>query len=547
MQNDSGHTLSAWMGVSIESDGPLTADATADVCIVGAGISGISTAYLLAKEGKRVLVLDDGPIGGGETGRTTAHFVNALDDRYFEIERVHGEGGARLAAESHTDAIERVAEIVAMEGIDCALRRVEGYLFLSPEHGEELLDRELAALHRAGLDEVEKIRRAPLDTFDSGMCLRFPHQVQLHPLKYLAGLSAAIRRMGGKIHTGTHVSDVQGGLSATVTTTSGLKVKADHVVVATNSPVNDRVVIHTKQAPYRTYVIGLAVPRGALPHVLLWDTGDPYHYVRTMGDDAAMEELLIVGGEDHKTGQAHDMEQRWAALEQWTRIRFPMARELRLKWSGQVLEPVDGLAFIGKNPVDQPNVYIATGDSGNGMTHGTIAGILLTDLILGRESPWEKLYDPRRKSLRTLGELAKENVNAGLQYADYVLPPDVISADRIARGAGAVMQRGLKKIAVHRDAAGQLHECSAVCTHLGGVVQWNEAEKTWDCPLHGSRFDPDGKVLNGPAISPLARTDEQEETSPARSTAEPRGRSPKVRQAPPVEAPKKRERPPGDR
>jgi glycine/D-amino acid oxidase-like deaminating enzyme/nitrite reductase/ring-hydroxylating ferredoxin subunit len=481
---------------------PLTTDTRADVCIIGAGISGLTTAYLLTQVGKSVVVLDDGAIGSGMTSVTTAHLANALDDRYFEIERLHGERGSRLAAASHTAAIDRIESIVKRERIACDFKRVDGYLFCAPEHGEDFLDRELAAAHRAQLHEVAKLPRAPL-AFDTGACLRFPNQGQFHPLKYLAGVAAAIERAGGRIYTGTHATRVAGGTDASVSFKGGT-VRAGHIVVATNAPVNDLVVIHTKQAPYMTYVIGARVPKYAITEALYWDTGDPYHYVRLQPLDAE-HDLLIVGGEDHKSGQADDIEQRHPRLEQWARERFPQMGEVQYVWAGQVMETVDGLAFIGHNPLDQDNVYTVTGDSGMGMTHGTIAGILLTDLILERANPWKDLYDPGRITLGASGEFAKEALNMAAQFVDYVTPGDVDSPDQIAKDSGAVLRRGAAKIAVYRDATGEVHERSAICPHLGCIVAWNPVEKTWDCPCHGSRFDKFGAVINGPANVGLTR------------------------------------------
>jgi glycine/D-amino acid oxidase-like deaminating enzyme/nitrite reductase/ring-hydroxylating ferredoxin subunit len=441
-------------------------------------------------------VLDDGAIGSGMTGVTTAHLTNAIDDRYFHIESLHGERGARLAGESQTAAIDRIESIVTRERIACDFIRLDGYLFCAPEHGEDFLDRELAAAHRAGLLNVAKIARAPL-AFDTGPCLRFPDQAQFHPLKYLSGVSQAIERAGGRIYAGTHATRVNGGDNATVETERGT-VSAGHIVVATNVPINDMVVIHTKQAPYMTYVVGARVPRNAVTAALYWDTGDPYHYVRLQPIDAD-HDLLIVGGEDHKSGQADDIEQRHPRLETWARERFPSMGEVLYTWAGQVMETVDGLAFIGRNPMDHNNVYAVTGDSGQGMTHGTIAGMLITDLILGRHNAWEPLYDPGRVTLRAVTDYVKENLNVASQYADYVTGGDVESVEQIAKDSGAVVRRGALKVAVYRDATGALHERSAVCTHLGCIVTWNPVEKTWDCPCHGSRFEKFGGVLNGPA------------------------------------------------
>jgi nitrite reductase/ring-hydroxylating ferredoxin subunit len=263
--------------------------------------------------------------------------------------------------------------------------------------------------------------------------------------------------------------------------------------------VNDLVVVHTKQAPYMTYVIGARVPKNSVTHALYWDTGDPYYYVRLQPNIDADHDLLIVGGEDHKSGQADDIEQRHPRLEAWAREHFPSMQDVAYRWAGQVMEPVDGLAFIGHNPLDADNVYTVTGDSGNGMTHGTIAGILITDLILGRPNPWTSLYDPGRITLSATGEFAKEAVNMAAQYADWVTGGDVAAIGEIAKDAGAVIRRGATKVAVYRDPTGAVHERSAVCPHLGCIVSWNPAEKTWDCPCHGSRFDKFGDVINGPA------------------------------------------------
>lgn len=495
----SASTGSVWTStVKLPSFAPLTGDTSADVCIIGAGISGLTTAYLLTQVGKRVVVLDHGAVGSGMTGVTTAHLVNALDDRFFELERMHGERGSRLAAESHSSAIDQVEQIASREGIQCDFARLDGYLFLAPEHDEAYLDRELAAIHRAGLHNVTKMARAPL-AFDTGPCLRFPHQAQFHPLKYLAGLAEAVERGGGRIYTGTHATRIQGGDDAHVMIEQGSTVRCGAIVVATNTPVNDLVVVHTKQAPYMTYVIGALVPRASVPLALFWDTGDPYHYVRIQPAVDGTHDLLIVGGEDHKSGQADDIDARHARLESWSRERFPMMGDVAFRWGGQVMEPHDGLAFIGHNPLDHDNVYTVTGDSGNGMTHGTIGGMLITDLILGRHNPWKALYDPGRVTLRATGAFTREAANMAAQYADWVTPGDVSDADQIEKDSGAVMRRGALKVAVYRDATGTLHERSAVCPHLGCIVAWNPAEKTWDCPCHGSRFDRFGDVINGPA------------------------------------------------
>src|SRR6184192_1827410 len=492
---------------------PLTENLTADICVIGAGIAGVTAAYLAAREHRDVILVDDGPVGGGMTGRTTAHLVNAIDDRYIDIEAFLGEACARLTAESHTAAIDCAERIVREHKIDCDFERVDGYLFLPPGGSVKELIEELEAIHRAGLRDVARVDSVPNTKINSDAVLRFPRQAQFHPLKFLKGVAGALIDSGGKIFTGTRVVAVEGGDRVKIQTADGHTITAEAAVVATNCPINDRVVIHSKQAPYATYAICLRVTR-EVEHALFWDTAltaederqeigpVPYHYVRFARDGHG--DVLMVGGEDHKTGQAVDFEQRFVKLERWARDRFPSVGEITDRWSGQVMEPVDGVAYMGRNPGDK-NVYVVTGDSGNGMTHGILAGMLIVDLIAGRENPWAKLYDPSRKTLkpRVLADYLAENANVAAQFRDYVTPGSVKSVGEIKPGEGAVLRDGLKKIAAYRDENGNLHAFSAICPHLGCVVRWDGCEKTWDCPCHGSRFDALGCVLNGPAISDL--------------------------------------------
>jgi glycine/D-amino acid oxidase-like deaminating enzyme/nitrite reductase/ring-hydroxylating ferredoxin subunit len=502
----SERSLSLWESTNPQHDlPPLSGDATADVAVVGAGIAGMSVAYHLAKAGKSVIVLDDNAIGGGETGQTTAHLTAAMDDFYQVLEKVHGKDGARIAHESHQGAIDAIERIVQAEGIDCDFYRVDGYFFLSPDRDVTFLEKERDAATRAGAEGLEIVPRIPVDGWESGPALRFPNQGQFHALRYIEGLTRAVQAAGGRIHTGNHVVGVEGGARPKVSG-DGFSVTAGAVVIATNSPISNRFAIHTKQAPYRTFVVAGKVPAGAVPRILFWDTLDPYHYVRTQPVDGdPSQSWLIVGGEDHKTGHHDDAENRFARLEAWAKERFPV-QSFELRWSGQVMEPVDYMGFIGRDPGFE-NVYVATGDSGQGMTHGTIAGILISDLILGRANEWEKLYDPGRKTLSfdSAKQFLEENLDVALQFKD-LLPTggEVEGAAQIKPGEGAILQVGGSKVAAYRDEQGVLHQKSAYCTHLGCVVQWNDEEKSWDCPCHGSRFSATGdEVLNGPAITGL--------------------------------------------
>lgn len=499
-----------WMRDRLGEDYPaLREDLTVDVCVVGAGMAGLSVAHCLAREGRRVAVLDSGGVGCGQTRRTSAHLSNAIDRRYAEIARTRGRTEAHLAAQSHTAAIDHISAVVDDEGIDCDFTRVAGYLF-GATAGDSAVEEEYEAAVAAGVPGVELLQRPPLPGL-TGPCVRFPQQAQFHPLRYLTGLAAAVVRRGGLICGDSHVESVD-GKSHLVTTRHGPAVHAGSIVIATNTPVFDRVALHTKQAPYLTYVIAVEIDSGQIPAGLYWDTADPFHYARIV---PGTPPLLLVGGEDHKSGQADDGHERFARLERWTRDRFPGAGGVAARWSGQVMETIDGLAFIGRNPFDSANVFVATGDSGVGLTHATIAGLLLTDLILGRGNPWESIYDPSRAPLATAPTFLRENLNVAAQFADWLTEGDADDVDAIAPGHGAIVRRGLRKLAVYRDEGGDLHVLSAVCPHLGCMVAWNDTERGWDCPCHGSRFDCFGRVTNGPANSDLRRID-----SPSDATGE---------------------------
>jgi glycine/D-amino acid oxidase-like deaminating enzyme/nitrite reductase/ring-hydroxylating ferredoxin subunit len=499
METPSGKTRSIWMDTApLPSLSPLTETVDCDVCVIGAGIAGMSTAYNMATAGKRVVVLDDGPIGGGETGRTTAHLANALDDRFQHLETTHGADGARCAAESHGAAIARIEEIVRSENIDCDFTRLPGYLFLHEGGDPTELDKELAAARRAGMS-VEKLDRAPVNGFESGPCLRFDNQGRFHPLKYLSALETAIERDGGKIFTGTRVTSVEGGSRVTVRTRDGHTVRASAAVVTTNSPAA-HYLTPMKMLAYRTYAVTLKIRGDGPTDALYWDTMDPYHYVRRFNGGA--DDYLIVGGGDQDTGTRDQDETVFARLEQWARDHFDGLENVVHRWSGQVLEPADSLAFIGADPGNE-NVYICTGDSGHGMTHGVLASLLIRDLINGKSNPWQHLYSPTRVTLGGTKEYVHELLKAGRSFLDYLLPAEVEDAAQIRPGQGALIRRGMHMVAAYREEDGTLHERSATCTHQGCITRWNAIEKSWDCPCHGSRFDIRGRVLNGPAVIDL--------------------------------------------
>ena len=500
---------SCWMDGDIANDGQLGADTSCDIVIVGAGIAGLSAAYELARAGRSVMLIDRGVIGGGMTSRTTAHLATALDDYYSELVRIHSEDDARLYHESQVTAVDRIEAIAAAEGIEADFARVDGYLVAAQPDDIPDLKAEFETCRRLGI-AVEWAERPPADAFPDLPAIRFAGQGRVHPMRYLAGLAAAVRAAGGRIHThSAYESHEEHDAGVTLRTIDGFAIDAGAAIFATNSPVNDRVVVHTKQLPMRTYAIAGTVPRGSVPDILLWDSLEAYHYVRLQPLDEGTD-LLIVGGEDHRSGEADDMEARFDALAEWTRSHFPVFAEPAWRWSGQVLEPIDFMPFSGRNPGDR-NVYVHSGDSGQGITNGVVGAMTIAALITGAPARFAGLFDPARKPLAARPSLAnfiEGQLGAAKNFAEYLSPGEIASEDELAPGHGAILRDGLRKLAVYRRADGTLVRRSASCTHAGCIVHWNSFEACWDCPCHGSQFAPDGNVLNGPAVKPLAAADQ---------------------------------------
>jgi glycine/D-amino acid oxidase-like deaminating enzyme/nitrite reductase/ring-hydroxylating ferredoxin subunit len=505
------HSVSLWMkDTPAIAAGPLTADAQADVVVVGAGIAGLSTAYELARLGKSVIVIDRGKLGRGMTARTTAHLVSEIDDYYHVLIDVHGADEARRYHESQVAAINRIEAICRDEGIACDFRRLDGYYIPSEDGGGDLLEQEFQACRSIGV-EVDWAERAPMPGLDSGRCLRFPGQGRFHPTKYLAGLARSLEGFGGRLFADTAYADhrEEGG-GVAVETEAGPVIRASAAVFATNSPVNDTVKLHTKETPMRTYAIAAKVPKGSVPDALVWDTLDPYHYARIQeaGDG---QDWLIVGGEDHRSGEATDMDARINALAEWTRRRYPQFGQVEVSWSGQVLETDDFMPFSGRNPGNE-HIYVHTGDSGQGITNGVAGALTIVPLILGEDSRFAELLDPARKphAAESLKQFASGVAGAVKNLAEYVMPSEnepelgeITQIEQLEPGQGGILRRGAKKIAAYKAPDGSVTERLAVCTHVGCIVHWNPFEKCWDCPCHGSQFAPDGAVLNGPALTPL--------------------------------------------
>ncbi|HEX6159654.1 MAG TPA: FAD-dependent oxidoreductase [Thermoanaerobaculia bacterium] len=477
----------------------LSGDVHVDVAIIGAGITGLTAAVLLEERGRSVAVLEKEGVAAGETGNTTAHITEAVDARYHYLRRTFGKDEARQIAQASHAAMEKIAELVGKYSIDCRFRRVPGYLYTEKRKYIAQVKNEVSAAQEAGLD-VRWQGEVPLPFPTRGAAV-FANQAQFHPGLYAAALAARVPR----IFTNTPVTSITPGEPCVVETPHG-KVFARAVLQATNVPIAGFQTVHTKAAAWRTYAIAFLMEGDPADHPegLFWDTADPYHYTRWQ--ETGEGTYMIVGGEDHKVGDEEDTEACFERLRQYVREQFGVHPE-RYRWSGQIIEPHDGLPFIGGHGP----LYISTGYSGQGMTMGTLGAMLCTDLITGVENPLAALVDPMRVHVRgSVREFLAQNLGFAAQVvSDRLTAHDVESTDPfdVKSGEGKIVAVDGRKVACYRDEAGTLHAVSPVCTHMRCDVAFNAAERTWDCPCHGSRFTPDGEVLNGPAKLPLEKID----------------------------------------
>lgn len=476
----------------------LELDIDTDVAVVGAGLVGLLTAYLCAEAGLRVVVLEAGRAGQGDSLRSSAHVTAQLDARWKKIVRDVGPETARSLWTEAMRAIDSLESIVRTLNVDCGWRRVPAWLFTERDEGLEALRDEARAAASAGIPLVSVGSDVPLPWKVAG-ALRCDDQARLDPAPLLAALASAIDGSQGALFEDTPALEVHDGPETRVVTATGT-VRARHVVVATHAPFNNRVLLQTKIACYRTYVLALRTAREPFDG-LFWDDADPYHYVRAA--EHAGQPVVLVGGEDHRTGQEDDTLLRLAALEGWAVERLPGAAVVA-SWSGQILEPVDGLPYVGRNSF-QRDVLEATGFSGTGWAYGTLAAHVLVATILGHAHPLaDTLAATRVTPIASAKRFVRENATFPWHFFGDRLAAASSEVGELARGSGKLVSAGgLRKIAVYRDAQGELHALSAVCPHLGCVVDFNPAESSWDCPCHGSRFDVHGRLLNGPATSGL--------------------------------------------
>ncbi|KAK9867958.1 hypothetical protein WJX84_004620 [Apatococcus fuscideae] len=492
----------------------LATDATADVVVIGAGIVGLSIAYDLIRGGKKVILLEAATIGSGQTGKSTAQLMLWNDDYYHKIEEEFGVSTSGKVADAHCFAIDTIKKISEAEDIDCGFAYVDGYLFPADERPTtyDKLEKELQACKRAGLSSVQRVDLGG-DVEFGGIrsALKFPRCANFDPIKYSKGLAEAIAKRGGQIYESSRVKSSDGGKVQTV---AGATIRAPIIVFASNSPLHRNLTLHSRQAAEKCYAVALKMPEDGMEDGQFWDTEKPYHSVRLVKGTSKGDVLLVRGG-GHPAGIKPEEINRdtYGVLERWARRRWPQAGEVAWQWAGQLYEPIDKLWLYGQDPLNgfqlDGTYYIATGDSGQGTVGAPLAAKIISDQILGYDGPWSEVYAPARlpaASKDTAASLVQvlSDVTAG--YVDNVSPAGAQSlrvAD-LARNSGAVVQEGIKKVAAFVDEEGVQHKHTAVCPHLGCVVQWNPVDRSFNCPCHGAGFDRYGKVIQGPAKSDLA-------------------------------------------
>jgi glycine/D-amino acid oxidase-like deaminating enzyme/nitrite reductase/ring-hydroxylating ferredoxin subunit len=485
---------SLWLHTAPDTAYPaLTGDLDVDVAVIGGGIAGLTTALMLKREGARVAVLEALRVGTGVTGNTSAK-VSALQATvYTQIRSAHDSEAAAIYATASRAAVEEIAVLAADEGIECDLERRTAFTYAATEDERDSVEQEAEAAAEAGLPaQLVDDTDLPYDTFGA---VRLDDQLQFHPVKYCQGLAAAVDGGGSAVHEQTRVTSVSDGSPCTLETEGGT-VTAQQVVVATHYPLLDRAAYFARLEAKRSYCV--AARLGATPpQGMSISAGQPTRSLRAYGD------LLVVGGEGHTAGSGEATPERYERLEQFARDHFDV-RELTHRWSAQDPVPYDHLPVIGRYHPRTSRLFVTSGYMKWGLTSATFGALILRDLINGRENVWAARFDPNRLTLGRTPKIAQLGAKFSADFVgDRITPAEASSVDAVPPGEGRVVRDGVGKIGVFRDDDGAVHAVSLRCTHLGCLLRYNGAERSWDCPCHGSRFDVDGNVLEGPAVSPL--------------------------------------------
>jgi glycine/D-amino acid oxidase-like deaminating enzyme/nitrite reductase/ring-hydroxylating ferredoxin subunit len=470
-----------------------------EILVIGGGITGLTTALMLTEAGKKVILLEALRIGDGTTGFSSGHLTTDIDEEYQNVVSDFDEDTIRLVADSRKAGINFIEETCNSKNISCDFQRIPGYWFTEIVEDTSRLKDEYEFASLAGLN-VSLTDDLPLP-FGVKKALRFENQAQFNAQKYLNGLARSLREKGCQIFENSLVNHVEEKDDYFWVRTASATVKAKSLVMATHIPVFFNV-LQAVVAPYRSYVMAAKLRSGNYPEGLFWDTAKPYHYIRTYQGDEV--KYLVVGGEDHKTGHGENSEENFQRLEKYIRERFDV-EEISYRWSGQYYEPADGLPYVGRSPFSK-KAYVATGFSGDGLVYGTIAGLIIADLITGKENKWLEAYDSTRFTPAvSVYDFIKENSDVVKHYLGDRIRADAQEFSDVKDGEGKIVTLGGQKIAAARDENGELHACSPACTHMGCFVKWNNSEKTWDCPCHGSRFNNNGEVIYGPAVTSLKK------------------------------------------
>ncbi len=495
-----GQNKSLWQEVLMPPTPTKNSNSPYDVIIAGAGITGITAGYLLQKAGKNCLIIEAENIGFGTTGGTTAHINTFYDAQYDKVINDFGKDKAKLLAQTGPEVIQLIKNTVEELNIDCGFDSRDSYVFSLDEDQTKKLDKMFEATQEVGIP-VERVTENPFPIpFDS--IVKIGGQAQFHPTKYIKAVGDAFIKMRGTIIQGEKVTKVSEKEEVLTIETSHSKYNATDFIWATHVVPNINRM-NFLAAPYRSYVLAFTLKSGNYPQAQGADMGEPYHYYRTQEVDG--KQYVIAGGEDHKTGQEEDPEACFMNLENYVKKYFDVD-EITNKWSSQFYTPVDGLPFIGKEP-GQKHIYWATGYDGNGMTFGTLSAMMISDMIFQKENKYEKLFDPSRFNVAAgITDTLKENANAVFHLiGDKFRAEKIESLSEIQNDEGKTVSYEGKTMSIYRDPQGQLHAVNSACTHMGGNVDWNDTEKSWDCPCHGARFDKEGKLLNGPATMDLEK------------------------------------------
>ncbi|MFC7143081.1 FAD-dependent oxidoreductase [Halosimplex aquaticum] len=498
-----GRHESIWMDTSDRTDyGALDGDLRVDTAVVGGGIAGVTTAHELVEAGQSVAVLERGRILDGTTGRTTAKVTSLHGLVYDHLIDHFGVERAQQYADANQAAIEHVADTVDDLGVDCEFGRTSAYTYVDPGGNRRGVRAEVDAARRLGLP-ASFVEDTDLP-YDVGGAVRFDDQAYFHPRKYLLALAAEVADADGSgVFEETTVHEIDDGDPCRVDTDRG-EVVADDVVIASHFPISDHALYFSRLTPKRSYVVAARLD-GDAPEGLYYDPEDPYFSVRS---HAGEDSLVLIGGQDHRTGHGGNTTDRYRKLEREARERFDI-ESIEYRWATQDYKSIDRVPFVGNAAPQTRDVYVATGFGGWGMTNGTVAGLLLADLICGRDNPWTDVYDPTRFEFgASKSDLLSHNKHAMKHlFEGYVESHPDLDLSGLAPGEAVVADDRDDPVAVYRDEDGEVHAVSAVCTHMGCLVSWNDGEESWDCPCHGSRFDVDGAVLDTPAVDDLDAVD----------------------------------------